>query len=274
MAITFKNKAKKILAREYHYNESQTLQMPEAELFNTPDPIVLPITKFGRDPLLSRNEEQLAFYRLNYSKWMICHLKGSELTPAVSREVIRWYKKYTIYKEYIVRANIGLVITIVTRVKSPLLDHSDKVSEGNAALMRAIGGFNPDRKIRFSTYACNAIIRALSRMKSRTEARYRKRIETVKFTPDCEYNNNWIDRIKDEVKQEYAGQLKLIIDKNLADLSNIEIDIIKQRFNWECKMTKPLTLGEIGDIVGLSKERVRQIQVNAIGKIRKMILKY
>ena len=168
------------------------------------------------------------------------------------------------------RANIGLVISTVMKVQSPLLSHHDKVSEGNMALVRAIDAFNPDRGIKFSTYACNVIARALTTMKKRTQARIYKRIRTVEYTPECEYNN-WIDQTRNEEEQEYINQLRTIINENLAELSNVEIGIIKKRFNWECKLSKPLTLDEVGEIIGLSKERVRQIQVHAIDKIRTMM---
>ncbi len=44
--------------------------------------------------------------------------------------------------------------------------------------------------------------------------------------------------------------------------------MIKRRFNWEQQDESPLTLEEVGKIIGVTKERVRQIQNKALAKIR------
>jgi DNA-directed RNA polymerase sigma subunit (sigma70/sigma32) len=44
--------------------------------------------------------------------------------------------------------------------------------------------------------------------------------------------------------------------------------VIRRRFNWEQTETSPLTLEEVGQIIGVTKERVRQIQNKALTKIR------
>ena len=44
--------------------------------------------------------------------------------------------------------------------------------------------------------------------------------------------------------------------------------VIRRRFNWEQKEETPLTLEEVGKIIGVTKERVRQIQNKALVKIR------
>jgi len=44
--------------------------------------------------------------------------------------------------------------------------------------------------------------------------------------------------------------------------------VIKRRFNWEQAEEHPLTLEEVGRIIGVTKERVRQIQNKALIKIR------
>ena len=44
--------------------------------------------------------------------------------------------------------------------------------------------------------------------------------------------------------------------------------MIRRRFNWEQQEESPLTLEEVGQIIGVTKERVRQIQNKALAKIR------
>ena len=63
-------------------------------------------------------------------------------------------------------------------------------------------------------------------------------------------------------------ELKQIVDRNLAELSDVEQTVIRQRFNWQQQQDSPLTLEEVGQIIGVTKERVRQIQNKALTKIR------
>ena len=47
--------------------------------------------------------------------------------------------------------------------------------------------------------------------------------------------------------------------------------MIKRRFNWQQQDETPLTLEEVGQIIGVTKERVRQIQNKALIKIREVM---
>lgn len=82
------------MGKNLRFHESPVLQKSEAELFNTPDPVISPTTRFASTTLTIKSEEQLAFYRLNYSKWMICQLEKSELTLEINKEISRWHKRY------------------------------------------------------------------------------------------------------------------------------------------------------------------------------------
>ena len=58
---------------------------------------------------------------------------------------------------------------------------------------------------------------------------------------------------------------------NLADLSQVEETVIRRRFNWKQEEEHALTLEEVGQIIGVTKERVRQIQNKALMKIRSVM---
>jgi hypothetical protein len=48
----------------------------------------------------------------------------------------------------------------------------------------------------------------------------------------------------------------------------VEQAVIKRRFNWQQAEESPMTLEEVGKTIGVTKERVRQIQNKALAKIR------
>ena len=66
----------------------------------------------------------------------------------------------------------------------------------------------------------------------------------------------------------FANTFALIVDRNLAELSDTEQTVLRRRFNWQETQEQPLTLEEVGQIIGVTKERVRQIQNKALEKIR------
>lgn len=63
--------------------------------------------------------------------------------------------------------------------------------------------------------------------------------------------------------------LQLDIDKMIRDLDEREAKIIRLRFGLEGET--PLTLEEVGDLFGITRERVRQLQNMALSKMRKIM---
>ena len=57
------------------------------------------------------------------------------------------------------------------------------------------------------------------------------------------------------------------VDKSLALLSPMEAQVLRLRFGLDDD--DPMTLKEIGDQVNLSRERIRQIEAQALQKLRK-----
>jgi RNA polymerase sigma factor (sigma-70 family) len=164
-----------------------------------------------------------------------------------------------------VRTNLALVLAMAKRTRLGDVDFAEVVSEGNMALLRAVDKFSADRGFKFSTYACRAILKAFSRTAMKA-SKLRTRFP-VEFEPDLE-KSDWADRRRDQIEDDCIDELKAIVDGNLADLSSVEQTVIRRRFNWEQQEESPLTLEEVGKIIGVTKERVRQIQNKALAKIR------
>ena len=100
-----------------------------------------------------------------------------------------------------------------------------------------------DRGFKFSTYACRAILKAFSRTALKS-SRHRTRFP-VEFEPEME-KSDWTDRRRDAVEEDCIDELKAIVNRNLADLSQVEETVIRRRFNWESTEETPLTLEEVG----------------------------
>ena len=70
--------------------------------------------------------------------------------------------------------------------------------------------------------------------------------------------------------QDSVDALREILARNRANLSVVERTIVMERFAIGSD-GKGRTLTEVGKIVGLTNERVRQIQNLALGKIRTIL---
>lgn len=219
--------------------------------------------------LMKGAEERLMFLRYNFCKRRLTQLqkmiKREGLTRERAEKFLEWHRRFEHFREYLVRTNLALVLAMAKRTRLGDVDFAEVVSEGNMALIRAVDKFNVDRGFKFSTYACRAILKAFSRTALKA-SRHRTRFP-VEFEPDME-KSDWSDRKRDIVEEDCIDELKQIVERNLADLSNVEETVIRRRFNWQQRDDSPMTLEEVGSIIGVTKERVRQIQNKALAKIR------
>src|SRR5438045_8494825 len=97
------------------------------------------------------------------------------------------------------------------------------------ALMRAVDKFNVDKGFKFSTYACRAILKAFSRTAMK-HTRHKTHFP-VEFEPEME-KSDWSDRKRDQVEEDCVDELKQIVDRNHAELSDVEQTVISSSFNW------------------------------------------
>jgi RNA polymerase primary sigma factor len=65
---------------------------------------------------------------------------------------------------------------------------------------------------------------------------------------------------------EYGESLQREIERSLSTLTSRQKDVLKLYFG--IGIEHPVSLEDIGDMLGLTRERVRQIKDKAIGKLR------
>jgi len=74
----------------------------------------------------------------------------------------------------------------------------------------------------------------------------------------------------DDRKELCLERLRRVLDLNLGELNDLEAAVLSHRFAAEDSRPKS-TFQEIGRAIGLSKERVRQIQSIALKKLRAVL---
>jgi len=221
----------------------------------------------GYSPLRSADEVRL-FLRYNYARYRLASLArmpGKVSSRTRTAEMYRWYRRAMRLRSDLTGANLALVIAMAKRTKIPDVDFSELVSEGNMALLRAIEKFDVSRGYKFSTYACRVILKSFSRLASKSGT-HRRRFG-LEFDPSMEPEDQ-TEQKRQAVQSDALSRLHGILLNNHADLIATEQRVIDQRFALT-EGGKKKTLAVIGSEMGVSKERIRQIQRSALAKLRR-----
>ena len=154
-----------------------------------------------------------------------------------------------------------LTVSIAKHFVMPRHSLEELVSEGDATLLRAIMLFDPGRGFRFSTYATHALRRRLSR--------YINSVAHVKSTP-VDFRN--APPVPDRRRWTLSYEREMTagvqwLESALYELSSRERYIVRCRYGWGREF-EPRTLQDIAEELGISRERVRQLEARSIKKLQ------
>lgn len=227
----------------------------------------------GSTLLLTGAQERILFLKYNFARRAVRLVQGELAHGAPTLEqaqgILHWYRISRTYRQQIAETNLALVLAMAKRVRMSEVDFADLISEGNMALLRSVDKFDCGRGFKFSTYACRAILKAFSRHGVK-HSKYRQRFPTD-FDPALEKSNH-LETVRATHEKESADEVKHIVMTNRAELSDVERTVIFHRFALNLPTNEvPLTLEQVGQMIGVTKERVRQIQNKALEKIRSVM---
>ena len=283
-------RAKQLLSRPMGFVHSEEFELPEA------DEIILRAKPRAKDaksssasragkppaglppylealydvPLLSPEAERNFFRRYNYLKYKAAQLRSNididrVRTPQL-KEIETLLVRANVVKDRIIRSNLRLVVSIAKKHVGGAQTLFELISDGNVSLMRAVEKFDYSRGFRFSTYASWAIMRNYAR--SVPKERYQLdhfatgHDEVLDIAASLRtYDPNELN----------MSELRESIEVVLAQLSSVERMIVTDHFGLDAE-TPQKTLEVLGRELGISKERVRQIEIQAIRKLRNIML--
>jgi len=259
------------------YDEAPEIQKPDTTWYH---PVMDDVSsvrtrtaKSAQQVILTGAEEKVLFHQFNYARHRIWQIQqevwsspSKKPTPEQAEQLLSWHRLAERIREQIAETNLALVLAMAKRTRMSEVDFADLVSEGNMALLRAVDKFDAGRGYKFSTYACRAILKAFSRQGMKL-SKYRQRFPTD-FDPKLE-KSNYLETKRATFERDAADEVREIVLTNRADLTDVERTVIEHRFGLESESgEKPMTLEQVGQIIGVTKERVRQIQNKAMEKIR------
>ncbi len=224
----------------------------------------------GARQALSAAEEARLFLQYNYARYRLAGLmeaqRGRKSAIRAARMVL-WHERVRELQAKVVGANMALVLAMAKRTRIPNVEFSELVSEGNMALLRSVEKFDVSRGFKFSTYACRAILKSFHRLATNT-GRYRQHFPT-EFDPSLERSDYDVQK-RQRRREDSVEALREILARNRAALSDVERKVVMERFAIGTG-GKGRTLSEVGRLVGLTNERVRQIQNTALAKLRAVL---
>lgn len=286
--VDLHRKTRQMLAREIAFIPSPTFREPDAEqrilsggvpsaatdtstslAAAVPRGLPAHLARLCEAALLSAEHEQSLFQQMNFLKFR-AHVLRTRLDPqrpsAVALEEIEWQLAAAqAIRDRIATANMRLVMALAKKFVTPQVSFDELLSEGIETLLHAVDKFDFGRGFRFSTYAYRAIARAAYRAVSdrrRDQGRFTSGMEDAL---QCVEQSSASGRAQERLWLSMGHALTQMLDQ----LDRRERLVIRARYALG-RHRRVRTFQSLADRLGVSKERVRQLEQRAVRKLRKL----
>jgi RNA polymerase primary sigma factor len=228
-------------------------------------------------PLLTKPQEQHLFRKMNFLKYRAAQLRDglrkegeenglvdpSRVRIQTLKEIEDLQAEANEVKDQLIKANMRLVANIAKKHAAHSDNYFELLSDGNMSLIRAVEKFDYGRGFKFSTYASWAIMKNFARSipdeKHRRERFVTGHEEVFEVAPDTRTDEHEVLATHERATHS--------VNRLLEYLEPREREIIRMRAGLD-NHTKNMTLEEIGQQFGITKERVRQLNARAMKKLR------
>jgi RNA polymerase primary sigma factor len=176
-------------------------------------------------------------------------------------------------RQQLANSNLAFVVAVAKKFANRGARLDDLIQEGNVGLMKAIEHFDPKKNVRFATYAVwwirAYITRYLKDNRSQVRGGESERPVMTDFSLDAsldeEEETTFLDRLEDGgpspqdqyLSREQDTEVQQALARVKKRIGDLGWDILTQRLTQD----KPATLEELGKNWGVSRERVRQVEL-------------
>lgn len=215
--------------------------------------------------LLTPEQERRLFQRMNflrYRAWKILNPSRGSTTQWDLERARALVQAANWHRDVIVQANVRLVISIVKKFVNNQCGFDDLLSDGIMALIRSVDKFDYQRGFRFSTYATQVVRRNSYRFVMERQD------ERMKVTNSINEPGLDVEEVSTSTMSETRwNTLQSHLRGMLDELDKREKLIIRARFSLGGHR-RVQTLQKLADRLGISKERVRQLEKRAVEKLQ------
>lgn len=220
--------------------------------------------------LLTAEVERSLFQTMNYMKFranaLRAKLNREDPDASVVERIELLMEAARAIRDRIARSNMRLVMSIVKKFVTPQLSFDEMLSEGIWSLMQCIDKFDFDRGFRFSTYAYRSIARSSYRRITDLQK------EAARYAQTSGENSPF--DVEDEgrtssLEEQTWARLRELLAAMLHNLDRREQFVIRGRYALGAHR-KVRTFQSLADKLGVSKERVRQLEQRAVRKLQTM----
>ena len=276
---------KDILSREIKYVDNDTFKDKDIEKTLFESDIELPacsnwscyttmkggeIVAQGAKILLNAEQQYLAFRQYNYARKRVAELKEALLArpkKSTIEKMLEWNKKAFDIRSLLVELNLRLVVNIINKYSTYHLDIDEMYSDAHLALLNAVDGFDASKSL-FSTYAYWSIVHALGKLNKERS----RRNDLTPFSVDERGDDaaEFADTKNDGERLFCIEAISKIISDNMANLSEIELNVIKERY---LHTNKRPSISEVSKRLQVKAHQVDKNEKSALQKIRAVLQK-
>lgn len=177
----------------------------------------------------------------------------------------------------LIEANLRFVIVIARQYQGRGLSMEDLVSEGNMGLMKAARKYDASRGLRFVNYAVVFIRQQIEKAlvkesaEQRVESTHDGQTRSVDAPLGSKANVSLLSVLVNANSPEadqrvYSADLENAVEHALQTLNERETAVINAYFGIG---QERMTMAEIGELLNLKRERVRQIRDLAVRRMKK-----
>ncbi len=225
----------------------------------------------AKSRILTPKGEQALFKRLRFITTRSKAIQSTLNTKRPSKKSVAEIARLKVDREAtieeITTANLRLVASIARKLSRSEQDFEEFFSEGTSILLYAIEKFDYARGFRFSTYATHSIQRHLYRVIERRQKRSQRELGGNQEMLANETQPDDIEDISPAASMAITEEALRQVNELLDDR---EKTIVLGRFGLDGS-DKTQSFQALGEQLGLSKERTRQIYNKGIEKLGKVM---
>ena len=240
------------------------------------------------------------------NKVELCGVNTSKLPLLKEKEKEELFRRIRqgdkLAREEYIKGNLRLVLSVMKRFDSSNENADDLFQIGCVGLVKAVDNFDPDRQVKFSTYAVPMIIGEIRRyLRDNSSLRVSRSLRDIAYKPSIQeiaeeiglskeevvyaldavqtpmslqepvYNDGGdalyvMDQVSDKKNREENWVEELSLEAAMERLNERERRLIRLRF-FEGK-----TQMEVSEQIGISQAQVSRLEKNALKTMRQYLL--